>query len=198
MAVRQSSDYTQQLQQLLPAGPAWDKDLYPLPHDVIQSFARALSSVDKRNNDLLSEMFPATIRELLVDWERVMGLPDPCLGEAGSSSERIASVIRRFSEVGRQDAAYFVDIARRFGYPDAWVEEWRAPRFGRMRFGQARFGGWNNQFIWVMHMETRLPGSTRFGAARFGERFGSNPNDIVECVIRRYAPAHTQVYFDYS
>lgn len=198
MAVRSEADYRAQLRQLLPPGPAWDPDVYPVPAMVVDAAAAELARVDARAEALLSEMFPGAVRELLADWERVMGLPDACLGQGASPAERLTEIVRRFSEVGRQDARYFEDLAHRLGYPDAWVEAWRAPRFGRMRFGRVRFGGWASQFVWVMHMGTRLPGGVRFGLTRFGARFGVNPNDIVECVIRRYAPAHTVVFFDYS
>lgn len=191
-------DYRAQLMQLLPPGPAWDPDIYPLPAKVVEAAAAELARVDGRANDLLAEMFPGTVRELLPDWERVMGLPDACLGVSAAPGERLREVVRRFAEVGRQDPEYFEELARRLGYPDAKVIQWRTPRFGLARFGAARFGGWECQFVWVMRLGARLAEGPRFGAAQFGERFGANPNDIVECVIRRYAPAHTVVFFDYT
>lgn len=198
MVVRSATDYRRQLQALLPPGPAWDPDIYPLPDMAVEAVAAELARVDSRAADLLSEMFPGTIRELLADWERVMGLPDECLGAASSAGERVAEVVRRFAEVGRQDPEYFEELAHRLGYPSAWVEEMRAPRFGRSRFGAARFGDWDAQFLWILHLGERLPGGARFGMARFGSRFGANPADIVECIVRRYAPAHTIVFFDYT
>jgi uncharacterized protein YmfQ (DUF2313 family) len=198
MAVRSEADYLSQLRQLMPPGPAWDPELYPLPEMVAQAAAAEMARVDARAADLLSEMFPGTIRELLSDWERVMGLPDECLGPLSSAGERVNEVVRRFAEVGRQDRAYFEEIAHRLGYPDAWIEEMRAPRFGAARFGRSRFGSWDAQFLWILHLGARLPGGTRFGIARFGDRFGANRNDFVECIVRRYAPAHTIVFFDYD
>lgn len=198
MVVRPVSAYQEQLRQLMPPGPAWDPDLYPLPTMVSDAGAQELARVDARAAALLAEMFPDSIAELLPDWERVMGLPDPCLGETETVGERVREVVRRFAEVGRQDPAYFVELARRLGYQDAWVEEWRTPRFGSARFGRARFGGWSAQFVWTMHMGQRLPGGRKFGLARFHERFGGSPANLVECIVRRYAPAHTLVFFDYS
>lgn len=198
MAIRQAASYKDQLRQLMPVGPAWAKEFYSLPEIAIGAFAEELGRVDARAEALLFEMFPGSIRELLADWERVMGLPDACLGSSSTTGERVADVVRRFSEVGRQDAAYFEELAHRMGYPNAWVEQWRAPRFGHARFGRARFGTWDTQFVWTLHLGQRLPGGRRFGLARFRERFGGNPADIIECIVRRYAPAHTQVIFDYS
>lgn len=198
MVVRSAADYRHQLQALLPPGPAWDPDVYPLPTMVLEAVAVELARVDSRAADLLAEMFPGSIRELLPDWERVMGLPDECLGNTSTASERLREVIRRFAEVGRQDAPYFESLAQRLGYPDAKISEWRTPRFGRTQFGGGQFGGWGCQFVWVLHLGTRNAKEPLFGSTQFGARFGANETDIVECVIRRYAPAHTVVFFDYS
>lgn len=198
MGVRTAQDYRAQLQQLLPPGPAWDPELYPMPAIVADAIAAELARVDARAADLLSEMFPGTLRELLSDWERVMGLPDECQGNTASPSGRLREVLRRFSDVGRQDPLYFQEMAQRLGYPEARVIEWRTPRFGLARFGSSQFGSWDCQFVWVVQLGALRAKEPIFGNAQFGDRFGANETDIVECVIRRYAPAHTVVFFDYS
>lgn len=198
MGMRVADDYSQQLHQLLPSGPAWDCDAYPLPYKVIVAFAQELARVDSRAEGLLLEMFPGTVRDLLPDWERVMQLPDPCLPVQSSWGERHRAVLQRFTEAGRQDAAYFEGLAKKHGYSNARVREWRAPRMGRARCGRDRFGTWATQFVWTLHLGERVVGGTRFGIAHFGERFGAIPGDLIECVVRKYAPAHTVVFFDYS
>lgn len=198
MAVRSGQDYHAQLLALLPPGPAWDAEAVPDLVKVLEALAQEFARVDARADSLLGEMVPSGVRELLLDWERVLGLPDPCLGAEGGFAERRAEVVRRFGEVGRQDPLYFVEIARKLGYPDAWVEEYRAPRFGRSIFGKARFGTRQQQFLWKFHLGARRAGGARFGVTQWGERFGANPNNIVECIVRRYQPAHTHVIFEYQ
>lgn len=198
MAMRSAHDYHNQLRQLQPPGPAWDPDLYPEQDAILSALAREFARIDARAHALQNEMFPGTISELLPDWERVMKLPDECMGATALQGERKAEVLRRFTEAGEQRPDYFVAIAKRLGYPDARVVEWRTPRWGRSRFGTARFGGWNAQFVWEMRLGARRPGCARFGFSVWGNRFGANPNDIIECVIRRYAPAHTLVLFRYE
>ncbi|WP_313064667.1 YmfQ family protein [Achromobacter animicus] len=198
MAVRSGQDYLAQLLTLLPPGPAWDAEAVPELVKVLEAFAQEFARVDARADSLLGEMVPSGVRDLLLDWERVLGLPDPCLGADGGFAERRAEVVRRFGEVGRQDPLYFVEIARKLGYPDAWVEEYRAPRFGRSFFGQGRFGTRQQQFLWKLHLGARRAGGARFGVTQWGERFGANPNNIIECIVRRYQPAHTHVIFEYQ
>lgn len=198
MAVRSEQDYRFQMTALLPPGPAWEQAAIPELGMVLDGLVPEFARIDARAGDLAVELVPSGVRELLPDWERVLGLPDPCLGGEGSFSERRAEVVRRFGEVGRQDPAYFVEIARKLGYPDAWVEEFRAPRFGRARCGLSRFGTRRQQFLWTFHLGERRPGGARFGVTQWGERFGANPNNIIECVVRRYRPAHTHVIFEYQ
>ncbi|WP_235204584.1 YmfQ family protein [Bordetella bronchiseptica] len=196
--MRTEQDYWAQMLALLPPGPAWEFEAIPELVGVLQALVPEFARVDSRAEDLLAEMVPSGIRELLQDWERVLDLPDPCLGAEGSFAERRAEVVRRFSAVGRQDRWYFEDIARKLGYPEAWVEVFRAPRFGRSQFGKARFGTRRQQFLWKFHLGARRPGGSRFGVTQWGERFGANPNSIVECIVRRYKPAHTDVIFEYE
>lgn len=193
-----ADDYYRQMAQLLPLGPAWDADLNAGIHDVLRAAAQEFARVDARAGDLISEVVPTGVRELLPDWERVMGLPDSCTLLQPQFWQRRAEVVRRFGAVGEQRSAYFVQVAALMGYPDARVTEHRAPRFGRSRFGSARWGTWRAQFIWTLHLGGRQARGLRWGAAVWGNRFGVIPGNEVECVIRRYAPAHTVVLFDYE
>ncbi len=196
--IRTAADYAQQLRNLLPRGPAWDKDNVPEVEEIIKGLAEEFARIDKRSRDLLNEMDPATVFELVPDWERVMDLPDPCLGDEPLFEDRRLSVFLRMIAIGGQSPAYFINLAKQQGYPNAYITEYRAPRFGNARFGKAHFGSWTAQFIWVLHTGERRKTKRRFGAAVFGNRFGENPGSALECVIKRYAPAHTLVIFDYG
>lgn len=193
------SDYVEQMRQLLPPGPAWDREFYGGEVDeVLQGLATEFARIDQRGDALLAELYPPTMRELVPDWETVMGLPDDCLPDDPSFEQRKAAVLRRHMAQGGQSLAYFVGLARELGYPDATAVEWRAPRFGRSRFGKARFGTWAAQFIWTIKLGRRHAGGRRFGVAVWGERFGANPSEAVECVIKRWAPPFTVVLFEYE
>lgn len=140
--LRDASEYRAQLRALMPAGPAWDPDMVPELETIISGLSRELARVDARAFDLINEMDPATVSELVPDWEQVMGLPDPCFGENPAFEDRRLAVRQRLVEVGGQSRAYFIDIAIRQGYPESRITEHRAPRFGRSRFGSSHFGTW--------------------------------------------------------
>lgn len=198
MAIRTAEDYYDQLVALLPPGPAWDVERVPEIRELLQAGSLELAREDLRLSDLLAESDPDTVRELVPDWERVMGLPDPCLGENPAFEDRQLAVRRRLVEVGGQKPAFFVQLAITQGYPAATITEHRAPRFGVSRFGRAHFGTWAAQFMWTLNTGPRRRLGRRFGASYFGERFGANPSGALECVIRRSAPAHALEFINYG
>ena len=196
--IRTAAQYRTQLRSLLPSGPAWDPERVPELEDVLAGVAQELARLDARAADLLNEMDPAGVSELVPDWERVMNLPDPCLGATPLFDDRRLAVRRRLLAVGSQTIGYFVEIARTQGYPNATITELRAPRMGRSRFGAAHFGTLQAQFMWTLNPGGRLLLGRRFGASYWGERFGMNPGNALECLIHRSAPAHTLVYINYD
>jgi uncharacterized protein YmfQ (DUF2313 family) len=199
MAVaRTPEQYRLQLRGLLPSGPAWDPELVPEIELVLAGVAVEFSRLEARAVDLLNEMDPAGVSELVLDWEAIMGLPDACLGPNPAFEDRRLSVRRRLFEVGGQNPAYFIEIAVSQGCPNATITEHRAPRMGCSRFGAAHFGTWNAQFMWTLNTGGRQKQGRRFGVSYWGERFGTNPGNALECLIRRPAPAHTVVHINYD
>lgn len=195
---RAAGDYAQQLKALLPPSPAWQLELQPQLHALLEALAAEFARVDGRCADLHSEAFLDGFHAALEDWERVLGLPDACAPAQSSVAQRKDAVRLRLVELGGQTPAYFVQLAARMGYPNAKVRELRAPRFGRACMGDAHFGTWNAQFMWVLDAGQRLAGGSRWGGAVWGERFGSNPSDALVCVIRRAAPAHTSEFVEFE
>jgi uncharacterized protein YmfQ (DUF2313 family) len=198
VAMRSAFEYVGQLRSLLPSGPAWDPEQVPELAWVLQGVSQELARIDASAVDLQNEMDPANVSELVSSWENVMNLPDACLGLTPLFEDRRLAVRRRLLAVGSQCAAYFVEIARSQGYPNASITEQITPRMGRSRFGQAHFGTWQANFMWTLNTGGRLQLGRRFGASYWGEHFGRNPGSALECLIHRSTPAHTQVYINYD
>ncbi|MCQ2994359.1 YmfQ family protein [Pseudomonas syringae] len=198
MAIRTAAAYYAQLKALLPPGPAWDAERVPEIHQLLEAGSLELAREDLRLSDLLGESDPDRVRELVPDWEHVMGLPDPCLGVSPTFEDRQLAVRRRLTEVGGQSPAFFVQLAISVGYLQASVTEHRAPRFGAAHFDQTHFGTWSAQFMWTLNTGPRRRLGRRFAASYWGERFGINPSGALECVIRRAAPAHAVEFINYG
>ena len=198
VVLRTEADWLEQLRALLPPGPAWDPDFAPEIDAILWALAAEFARLDARAVNLLEEIDPLTMVELLTDYERVMELPDECLGPYTTFDERKREVLRRLVGIAGQTPEWFRQLAVEHGYTNARVIEYRAPRFGRARFGRDRFGTWAQQFFWRLALGERLAGGSRFNVTRFGERFGGNPNSAIECLVQRWMPAHTVVDFSYD
>lgn len=188
------ADFTDQLLALLPTGRVWPRDFDTIMRATMAGLAPTYRRNLDRGNDLLIDAFPATTVELLPEWEKSLGLPDPCEGPAPTIPKRQAQVLARFVSTGGQTVDYFIAVAASLGYPIT-VTEFAASRFG-MRFGR-RFGGiaWN--YTWQVTAPLYGIAPFRFGANRFGDRFSTFGNEVLECVLNSLKPAHTVLIFNY-
>jgi len=116
---RGAEEYTDALLQLLPHGPAWPRhDLDSIFVQTVTGLARIWGDVDGRAADLLEhESDPRTALELLPDWERAWGLPDPCFeGSANSIVQRQALLMLKMTFMGGASRQMFQDMAFKLGY----------------------------------------------------------------------------------
>lgn len=222
---RDGATWTDAFLARLPSGPIWPRDTAsPLYRTV-----RGLMGVVERWSDralqwALLEAFPPTSSLLLPDWERVLGLPEPCFPVAQTIQERRAAVREKLQRrPGAQSRAYFIEIARRLGYHvvgsfdglplelpagatgdrRVTIREYRPFMAGLSRCGDATWStmAQRNRFYWTVRIaEAR---ATWFRAGAGGGRSGVDPlvrvrrADDLECVLNRLKPGHTIVLFDY-
>ena len=86
---RSGEDYYEAMMALLPQGQAWPRAIELTLSMTIRGLADYWGFVDGRAADLLEiESDPRKTVELLPDWERNWGLPDPCFLSATSIPER--------------------------------------------------------------------------------------------------------------
>lgn len=180
--------------RLPPRGLAWPRRIGTVFQTVWSVIAAALAAVHARAGNLTEqESFPPQSVELLPDWERVLGLPDPCLGAGAVTSARQAAVKARLAATGGQEIAYFETLAVNLGGAIASTEY--APfRLGRDRFGMPmRVAAWAN--IWQVTLSQGGLFHFDIGASSFGEPFWWLANGPIQCEIRRLAPAHVRINF---
>lgn len=193
MALRVSTpdDYEQQGYKLLPPGPAWKN-----PDGLIQAIAEAMSRTHNRLLDLLDEADPRTTDELLPDWERVAGLPDPCVVEGiQSTGERIASLVTKLTMLGGQSPAYFIALAGELGHLNATITEYR--EYSVDDDVDAAINGPEWAFAWLITGTDAVSFEFTVNDS-VDDPLASWSNAPLECLIDRYKPAHTYVLFAYS
>lgn len=116
LVVRTRQEYREALAALLPTGPAWPRQPDGVLMQFLEALAVELERLDQRAAQLHAETDPASVTELLADWERVVGLPDPCVTAAQTLAERRLALEGRLTAVGGQSRAFFIALASRLGY----------------------------------------------------------------------------------
>jgi uncharacterized protein YmfQ (DUF2313 family) len=156
-----------------------------------------LARVDGRGEALPGEANPADTNELLVDWERVAGLPDKCAGVLEETLQgRRNALLTKLSSTGGQSAAYFIELAASLGYT-VTIEQFRPFRVGMSRAGDSLTNGaW--VFTWLIRAPEVTVTSFRVGRSAVGERLRTWGNDTLECKINQLKPAHTIALFAYG
>lgn len=192
------NDYLHQMQALLPPGPAWTKDDDALLTRMLGALSAELSRIDGRVRQLVEENDPRMPAELLLDWERVAGLPDTCValsGQAQSIAQRRAALSARLTMLGGQSNAYFIALAASLGYT-VTITEFRPFRAGQSRSGDTVATNW--LFAWQVNAPLNTVVPYRSGEAVAGDPLNSWGNKLLECVLSRFKPANTTVVFAYT
>ena len=190
-------DYLRQFQALLPTGLAWPRDDDATLTKLLGGLAGELARVDGRARTLVEEADPRTAAELFADWERVAGLPDACaiaFGGDQNVAQRRAALVGRLTTLGGQSAAYYIGLAAAMGYAitvtdfteHTVVDDVEHPMYD---------SAW--AFVWQVNaaLNTVIEITVE---SPVDEPIASWGNALLECVIRRLAPAHTSVLFSYT
>ncbi len=186
--------YRAQLQALLPQGSAWPTDLSATMSRLLQAMAAGLARVHNRGRDLIEEVDPRTSVELLSDWERICGLPDPCSGTPESLAERRDQVVARLAARGGQSVPFFIEVAKNLGY-DVTITEFRSFTCVSNCNDILSQGDW--RFAWQVNApEETVRDFTAISACN--EPLRSWGNEPLECTISRLKPANTIVIFTYG
>lgn len=191
-------NYIELLKGLLPRGLAWTRELGTYFHKMLEAMAEEFARYDVRiGTDLINEADPSTTLELLSDWERVVGLPDPCSEEVSETvALRRSDVIRKLNARGGQSRQFFIDLAAGFGYTIT-ISDILPFRSGRNRCGDRCYDkDW--QFVWLVHSPTIISKYFLCGDGRCGDRLRVWRDVELECVINGKKPAHTRVFFTYG
>jgi uncharacterized protein YmfQ (DUF2313 family) len=206
---RTGSDYTRALLALLPKGQAWTRDVGSTLVRTLSGLAEYWGFVDGRAADLLEiETDPRYTQEMLVDWERNFGLPDPCFHEGQSVAERQAFLVFWMTLLGGQSKDWFFYIAGLLGYTIT-ITEYSPWMFGVSEVGLTddgtgywrwEIGPPEMRFYWTVTVPATSLKWWQFNVAEFGVdphlRIGSATD--LECLFNRYKPAHTEVIFNYT
>ena len=213
---RTVADYQAAFADLLPTGPAWPRDDASVLMALLDGLAGIWGDVvDERANTLLNvESDPRIALQLLPEWESAFGLPDPCSAEALTLSSRNTALVNKMTQQGGQSRAFFIALALTLGYTITITEyspvvcgishcgDTRPLSVSSMDAYQWQIGGADMRYVWkVTQFGTKI---TWFRTGAGGGQCGIDPmirfsgGTDLDCVIRRWKPAHTEVIFAFA
>lgn len=192
-----AEQYANQLASLLPSGQAWDNDKRSsLMGRLLKAFALELARIDLRGEDLMNELDPRTTLELLPDWERVLGLPDPCLSQAGTLAQRRQAVTTKLTLIGGQSKQFFIDLAAGLGYTITITEFY--PFVAGSDVGDELYNSDEWRYTWQINAPETTITEFRVGQSTTGEALREWGNEQLECAMNLRKPAHTNLLFAYG
>ncbi|TWA90689.1 uncharacterized protein YmfQ (DUF2313 family) [Azospirillum brasilense] len=185
-------DYYSLLLGLRPTGPAW-----PADDELLHGVADGLARAHNRTLDLVDEADPRTTLEMLAAWERNAGLPDACTGPAVGIAERRTRLVQQLTARGGQSRAFFIALAAAMGFPGCSVTEHTAFTVGSGcdALLNTADAGWPH--AWRFNVPVQAGAISFTAVSGCDEAIRGWGSAVLECVIRRAAPAHTAVLFGY-
>ena len=206
---------------MLPQGQAWPRGPETVLYKTCDGLNQYWGFVDGRAADLLEiESDPRITVELLPDWERAWGLPDPCFPDATSIEERQDMLVLVMTMIGGQSREFFQGVAEWLGYSVTITE--RSPFMA----GWSHCGDTRNVYDDTGRYRWEIgPPELRFYWSAFaadpklvwfrcggggsandwkGGQAGVDPHlriivaPDLACLFNRWKPAHTMLVYDYA
>ena len=162
LQLHDADDYAVAQRRLLPRGLIWLTEKTSALFALFLGFGDEWTRLDQRFLDLIEESDPRTTTELLPDWERFAGLPDPCAPAPVTLAERREALSAKLVATGGQDALYFIEVAANLGVVITITEQQHGLPF---RCGSSRCGdpmnGESSVFHWLVDGPAATPADTR-------------------------------------
>lgn len=196
---------------MFPVGRAWDYVLEDEFGGLVEGLAQESARLEERGQDFLREMDPTQTFEMIDDWERMLKIPDECTPDNYDPSlyERRLRILQKLTTGGGQSRNFFKLIAQQLGFDTDILD---VVNFKDFRAGEGRAGdrisnsttsgGDTSTTGWAYTFAIKAPASLSrpflAGQGVAGDRLKLVNNTTLECVIRKFAPAHVTVLFFYE
>jgi uncharacterized protein YmfQ (DUF2313 family) len=213
--------YLHALQNILLKGKAWIRDESSRITQLLTGIAQEFARIDTRIDQVLDEADPRTTVELLDNWEAFAGLPDPCVVTDQSYQQRIAALVAKLLMLGGQSRQYFIDIAMNLGYTGItvnpldpmrcsdpctdsllgekihlpWIDEF-LPMTCNDTCNDA-LNSADDVFVWQFNLPDDNATYVMTCNDPCDDALQSWGDEVIECRINQYKPAHTTVIFAY-
>jgi uncharacterized protein YmfQ (DUF2313 family) len=191
------SDYWEAFSELRPQGVAWPRDPDSAQMKLLLGMAGPWGNEITTAADtfLAIEAFPPTSVNLLPEWEQSFGLPDKCLKLPPNIVARHDAIIHRMTLDGSPSREFLISEGLWVGY-EIQIREHSPFICGISQCGDTtgflnpddpdysrwELGAEEIRFTWTVN----IPAIYLMVASD------------VECILNRYKPAHTDIYFNFA
>lgn len=184
---RSAAEFARLMMSLYPPSKwgFWDRESDSNLYRHTLGAAAEQARIDQRMEDLLKEGMTLTAEELLEEWEADFGLPEDNNTLSTTTEGRRKEINAKLIQVGRQDEAYFIEIAAALGYTIT-IENFYPAIVGEVAMGDS-VGDYVNLFYWKVLID----------ATSVTESAEVNITKLIH-YITKVKPAHTMVLFDFS
>ncbi|MGF6790154.1 YmfQ family protein [Paraburkholderia sp. 35.1] len=192
------ADYAGALRRLLPRGRVWTREDSGTQAAVLDALANTPATVDRDALTLIAGSFPATADALLPEWNASLALPDPCFGPFDSDDENRLQIVARLIGTGGQSIDYFRALAATLGYTIT-ITEFAVHHVMRTVTAPLADTDWAHG--WLVDVISAPPPRWNTVADTVDNPlsdWGTSPTlTMIECLLRRYAPAQSVVAFSH-
>ena len=186
-----TGQYTSMLQALLPPGMAWPRDPDAVLTALLRAWADEFAREGRRVDDLLNEFIPTQERELVPDWENLLGLSPASL----SIDQRRAAVGNKLATVGGQSRQYFIGLATLLGYTGMTIDEF-SPMTCNGNCNNA-LTSVDDAYVWRVNLPAAGGVFTASCNSDCNSPLSSWSHALIEGVFRKLRAADTDVIFAY-
>lgn len=193
-----ADEYYEALKKLLPKGPAWDElDADGFFMKMLDLAALEFARVDADMQKLIAESDPQTASATLTDWFHQWGIPDECLkGQENSLEALRTELLIKIRTLGFTFQELVPYIGGLCGYDDAGIETADIFTVASTVDKGLYSPAWAD---WYWSVTARNDNQQYFKTTgRVDEALSTWGNDLFECLVKHYAPAHTGVIFKYG
>jgi uncharacterized protein YmfQ (DUF2313 family) len=194
---KSAEQYQSELLQLAPSGFAFSREPGSYVANTALAWAQEMARLSQRVDALmLNETDPRQTIELMPEWQRMVGLPDPCTGPLATIDAQRAQLLARLDPTLRgQSIPVIMRLAASFGYPITITEP--QPYTCDSSCDDPIY---DQRWAWAWFVNSAAPTSV------FDKSCDDDcdtplawwNNALLQCEIRRRAPSDTTVIFTYG
>ncbi|EOU1296213.1 DUF2313 domain-containing protein [Cronobacter sakazakii] len=184
-------EYTRLLKRLLPPGPAWEGN-----NPLLEGLAPSLARVHAQSSALMREIDPGAAVQLLDRYEALCGLPDECtIEETQTLSQRQRRLAAKINGYGGINEAFYRRQLDALGYRSVSITQYQNeaenPRPDIATDDDYRY-------LWQVNIPTLATIDVMTCASSCVDSLRTWGDTVIECVINKLAPSHTEAVFAYT